>query len=407
MLRMPFGRVVLSLAAAAILSCSASLHAQEVLLEDDFSSLDPSLKNEGIVSIADNVLSIKLTKGHWWDPIYSAMLFEDADISAKVRLPDPTAEMGAAAGIVFWALNGDDFYLLQFSDSGTCSVARATPEGWTYPMSWRNTEALKIDPEEWNDLRIVTVGRRATVYLNGEKLGTFKGRPPAGGGVVGFYASAGTEDAQADFSALKVTEPPADALGAEPDDPNVILSDNFEMLDAGWGVEAGWFGVKDGHLFIQFGAKEQYNALYMSEQFTDIDVAVKVKMVDGKDDAYCGGAITFWATDASTDFWQFEMYDNGNFGVFRRVGDQWRDVMKLQAPLEAAKFDPTGANELRVVTVGRKATFYINGVEVGTLMGQPPKEKWYFGLFGEAGDAPVTHEFSEVVVKDPNAKPTK
>ena len=46
------------------------------------------------------MLSIKLTKGHWWDPIYSAMLFEDADISAKVRLPDPTAEMGAAAGVV-------------------------------------------------------------------------------------------------------------------------------------------------------------------------------------------------------------------------------------------------------------------------------------------------------------------
>jgi hypothetical protein len=401
MRRMPLGRVVFSLAVAAALSLGGALHAQEILLEDDFSSLDPSLKNEGIVSIDDNVLTIKLTKEHWWDPIYQAMLFENADINVKVRLGDPTAETSSMAGVVFWGLNADEFYVLQFSDSGTYSVAHATPERWTYPITWRDAEGLKTEPDEWNDLRIVTVGRRATVYINGNEAGSFKGRPPAGGGVVGYFAQMGSEDGQADFSALKIVEPPASAIGAEPEDPDMILSDDFTVFDPGWGSETGWFGVKDGHLFIQFDAQQTYNALYQSEAFADIDAAVKVKLVDGKDDAYCGGAITFWATDTSTDFWQFELFDSGQFGVFRRVKDRWVTALALQPAPEAAKFDPAGENELRVVTEGRKATFYINGVEAGTIMGQPPKDNWFFGLFGESGDAAVTHEFTDLVVKDP------
>jgi hypothetical protein len=305
------------------------------------------------------------------------------------------------AGVVFWGLNADEFYVLQFSDSGTYSVAHATPERWTFPITWRDAEGLTTEPGEWNDLRIVTVGRRATVYINGNELGSFKGRPPAGGGVVGYFAQMGEEDGQAEFSALKIVEPPAGALGAAPEDPNVILSDDFTSFDPGWGSETGWLGVKDGHMFIQFDAQQNFTALYQSETFSDVDATVKLKMIDGKDDAFCGGAITFWATDASTDFWQFELFDSGQFGVFRRVKDRWVPAIALQAPPEAAKVDMSGENELRVVTAGRKATFYINGVEVGTIMGQPPKENWFFGLFGESGDAAVTHEFSDLVIKDP------
>ena len=397
MCRKLFSRVAAALALAACLTAGAS--AQEVLLEDDFSELDPSLANGSVVGVEDNMLYIQLTAEHWWNPLYQAMLFEDIDMTTKVRLPDPSGEVGHIVGVVFWARNSDDFYVLEISDSGTYAVAHSTPERWTFPISWRSTDALKTEPGEWNELRVVASGRRATVYINGQQLGSFKGNPPDGGSLVGFFTQVGSEDARGEFSSMRIVEGPAGK--EEDDDPNVYLADDFSMLDPGWGSERGWFGVKNNHLFIEFDPNQSYTALHEANVVQDADITVKVKMIDGNPDAVCGGAIAFWATNATQDYWIFELYDNGNFGVYRRVKDRWLTPLSARAAPPEAKIDFSQPIELRVVTSGRKATFYINGVEVGSIMGQPPKNGFMFGLYGESGDAALTHEFSDFVARKP------
>jgi hypothetical protein len=378
-----------------------ALGQDDVLFEDDFATLDSGLEYENFVSVKDNVLSIERPASSVLRVEYQSVLFENVDLTAKVRLADPMGETGAAAGLIFWAKDYTDYYVLQISDSGTFCVARETPQRWLCPIAWRTTDALKTEPGDWNELRVVAVGNHATISINGEEVGKIKGRAPDGGGVIGFYAEGGSDETTLEYSALKAVAPPESAAPAEVDDPSVIVADTFETLDPGWGAEQGWFGVKDGRLFVQFDPKQSYTALYRAEAVDDIDATVKVKVNDGNDDAVSGGAITFWATDPTADFWQFELYDNGNIGVFRRVKDRWLTPMAVKAAPAEARVNPAGPNELRVVTKGRKATFYLNGVEVGTINGQPPKGGSFFGLYGESGDAGVTVEFSDLVVKKP------
>lgn len=402
MSRLQVRRVFLAVAAALLVAAAAPARAQEdVLLEDDFSTLDSALEFENFVTVKDNVLSIQRPANSLLRVEYQSILFENVDLTAKVRLADPTGETGAATGVIFWAKDYTDYYVVEISDAGTFCVARETPQRWLYPIAWRTTDALKTEPGEWNDVRVVAVGSHATISINGQEVGMIRGRAPDGGGLIGFYAEAGSEETTLDYSALKVVAPPEAADAGEIEDPSVIFADKFESLDPGWGAEQGWFGVKDGHLFVQFDPKQSYTALYRAEAVEDVDATVKVKVNDGDDEAVSGGAITFWATDPNADFWQFELYDNGNIGVFRRVKDRWLTPMAVKAAPAEAHVDPAGTNELRVVTKGRKATFYLNGVEVGTINGQPPKGGSFFGLYGESGDSAVTVEFSDFVVKKP------
>jgi hypothetical protein len=342
MFRLQFGRVLLAIATAALVAVAAPAQAQEdLLLEDDFSTLDSALEFENFVTVQDNVLSIQRPANSLLRVEYQSILVENVDLTAKVRLADPTGETGAATGLIFWAKDYTDYYVVQISDSGTFCVARETPQRWLYPIAWRTTDALKTEPGEWNEVRVVAIGSHATITINGKEVGKIKGRAPEGGGVIGFYAEAGSEDTTLEYSELKAVAPPESAATADVEDPSVILADKFETLDPGWGAEQGWFGVKDGHMFVQFDPKQSYTALYRAEAVEDIDATVQVKANDGNDEAVSGGAITFWATDPNADFWQFELYDNGNIGVFRRVKDRWLTPIPVKAaPAEAASIPP-------------------------------------------------------------------
>jgi hypothetical protein len=399
MLRSALRRV--GLAVALVLSVAAVSARAQVLLEDDFSVLDAGLANGEIVGVEDNTLYIDLTAEHWWDPLYQSVLFENVDASVKARVPDPQGEMGHMAGLVFWALHADEFYVLQISDSGTFAVARATPERWSYPISWRETDALKVEPGEWNELRVVTLGRKATVYINDKEVGSFKGRPPEGGSLIGFYGQVGSEDARIEFSDFKAVTP-AEVPDKEDVDPSVILADNFEMLDPGWGSETGWFGVKDGAMFIQFDPNQSFMPVYAADVVEDVDITVKVKSSIPDGGLNSGRAIAFWVVDPSEDFWLFEIYDNKNVAVFRRVKDRWLKPMSPKQAPNADDIDLAGGNtELRVVIQGRKVTCYVNGVDCGTIQGQPPEGGSYFGLYGESDATAVTHMFYDFQARIP------
>jgi hypothetical protein len=46
-------------------------------------------------------------------------------------------------------------------------------------------------------------------------------------------------------------------------------------------------------------------------------------------------------------------------------------------------------------------TCYVNGVECGTLQGQPPEGGAYFGLYGESDATAVTHMFYDFKARMP------
>ena len=66
-----------------------------------------------------------------------------------------------------------------------------------------------------------------------------------------------------------------------------------------------------------------------------------------------------------------------------------------------AKYQPDGPNELRLVTTGKRANLYVNGVAVGVITGVPMKGEWQFGLYAEGGQAQATGQFSSLIVRKP------
>lgn len=375
-----------------------------VLLVDDFDHLEPTL---GVLSddltVADNVLTRTLDAEYYWRTFYQSERFNNADATVRVRLADFAAEQGSKIGLAFWGDSLDDYYVLEISDSGTFAVSHATSGEWFGISRWRDTDAIKTDPDEWNELRVVTSGGKATVYINGKELVTVKGRPPAGGGMFGLFAESAADGTTFQYSAMRIVrgpEPPADDPS---NDPAVLLADDFSMFDPAWGAEQGWFGVADGRMFIDFDPGQAFTALYEGAVFQDVDATVDVRFVNSADHNAASG-IAFW-TDGGADYYLVVLFRGGSIMVTRRINGEWKEPLPSHALPEECKFDPEAWTKLRLVTAGSKATVYVNGVNIATVSGQPPEDGFVFGLWAQSAENPSRSEFSNLIIRKP-ADPT-
>lgn len=382
----------------------------EVLFEDDFAELDgsfPPPSPSASSSVEHNTLVVTVQEDRQSLNFYQSMLFQDVDLSVRVQLAAPEAGNEAVIGIGFWVTDYRRYYAFVISDTGRVAVF-APGSGKFFPVPWRPSSALKTDAGEWNELRVVTVGQRATAYLNGKKIASFKGNPPAAGSLVGPLLAAGTgEAATGRFSQLRVLAPsgPDATISVDderPADPNVIYADDFAELDPGWGEESGMLSAKNHALLIRPPPRRLAEQIYRNASVDGIDASVNVKVSDGDPEAVCGAGIVFWA---SSNDHVFLVLDNGKVQVIHWAKNGWEKLLDLRPPA-AAKFKLNAANELRVVTKGNQATLSINGVAVGTVTSAAPIEgHWKFGLVGLSGEAQAVAEFRSLVVRKPQDSP--
>ncbi|HVX61658.1 MAG TPA: hypothetical protein VHC19_13680 [Pirellulales bacterium] len=400
-----------SLALAICFASSPGAFAAEpeLLFEDDFSELDPSFgsSTENLdIAVKDHMLLIAGKKPTWgMKAFYQSGVYTDADITIRCRLAEPEAEKGAEMGIGFWALDYTQYYAFAISDSSTVSVYSTNGKRWLYPVSWRRNSALKTDAEEWNELRVVTVGNWATLYLNGKRFASIKGKPPEGGGLMGPFFYAGSEPASAQFSQLKVVAPSGpDAIAPEEasTDPNLIFSDDFATFDPAWGVESGSASVKDNKFIVKPEPQYTYRFFNGAVLATDLDMSAKVQVSDNDPKSWCAAGLVFWA-QADNDYFYLQLADDGTVGVSRFLKTRWLSPIPFKAAPAEAKLQPGGAAELRVVTSGRKAVCYINGVSIGSVTTQPMKEECQFGMAASCGQAQAVAEFSTLRVLKPGS----
>lgn len=372
----------------------------ELLFEDDFSVLDASLgEADDTQSVEDGALVKKLTENMWWRSFYQSMVFEDIDLTIKVQMPDLMAEQGGGIGVMFWGTSADDMYVLEISDSGTFAVRRFTPTRILYPVMWRSSDAINVEPEEWNELRVVTQGNVATIYINGKEQVRLKGRPPAGGSFVGLFFETGESAAdEGRFTALKVVAPPpGDAAVAG--DPSALFSDDFTTLDPGWGSATDALKVVDGKLVITPTVDKAWTKFYEADVVDgDFEASLKLHVNRMNDQEYPMGALAFWGTGLD-DYWAYYLLPDGTIGVIHWMKDKWLFPMKGKAIPAEAKFDPNGMTELKVVAQGRRLTFFVNGVNVGSMSGMPPKGGGYVGMYNESAKSGGSVEYDDFVVK--------
>lgn len=184
--------------------------SNQILFQDNFATLDPAWgAPSSNLSVQNGKLILQPEINNSSTAKNQANLFEDIDARVRVSLAK-SDNPSYGGGLIFWAKDASDYYYLLVTGEGWLSVNRWVNQRSSLPVQWRESAAIKKGIGQINQLRVVTKGNQATVYINDTEVVTFKGQPPQGGSFIGVIAFS-PEKAQNknvwEFSELKVMKP--------------------------------------------------------------------------------------------------------------------------------------------------------------------------------------------------------
>jgi hypothetical protein len=142
--------------------------------------------------------------------------------------------------------------------------------------------------------------------------------------------------------------------------------------------------------------------LYSGDVFDDVQICVKVKLLESvaADKEYA--SLVFWAKDY-TSYYVLWVDPSGAVGVIRKAGDRWLYPLPPQNHVAVNK-GVGQTNALRVVLHGADADLYVNERRVGSITGQPVAGGSQVGLRAEGAIPNHTNtvwEFSDYIVSKP------
>ena len=180
----------------------------KVLFEDSFDALQTTWgKQDEELTVENGRLLMKPKENFtFWAP-NSAAVYDDIDLCAEVTNVEVSDPGNSFVGLVFWYSDDKNFYTLEIDADGYASIWRRQNGRWLSQVDWAETDALKSGIGSTNELRVVTKGRNASYYLNGQLFKEAMGLPPDSGQQVGTIASSPKETvATYAFTNFKVTE---------------------------------------------------------------------------------------------------------------------------------------------------------------------------------------------------------
>jgi hypothetical protein len=190
---------------AALATCQGRV----VLYEDRFERLQPTWGEaaDSFKSEDGKLVVAPEPAGYLWR-INQASLYDDIDMCVELTTVEGVEPEDAKAGLVFWHVDENNFYVFEYAPNGKASVWRRQRGRWLEQVDWQEIEGANQGDEGVNNLRVVTRGDRATLYFNGEEFAEFDGVPPNDGQQIGiFVASPESGTARFAFDDLRVTRP--------------------------------------------------------------------------------------------------------------------------------------------------------------------------------------------------------
>lgn len=185
-----------------------SVLAGEVLLEDNFASVDPgwAAPNEYWKVEAGKLIITPPTPNRSFPLINIANVFDNADITVEVMLAEG-GDPSHGGGIVFWGKDRNNYYVFTVYEDGRVGIFRLVANRWLNPVPVAPNDAVKKGFGESNTLRVVTKGNQALAYVNDKQVAKNTGQPPEGGGQVGLQGESGEKQNIWQFANFKVTAP--------------------------------------------------------------------------------------------------------------------------------------------------------------------------------------------------------
>ena len=140
---------------------------------------------------------------------YRGTPYGDVNVCLTLATSSTDKAEDQTAGIVFWATDDNNFYMLEITVNGQFAVGQQAQGGaYTHPIPWAANAAVAQGVGASNTLRVQTRGNVATLFINDQQVGTVTGTPPAGGGLAGFYTSSSSTSLSTwDMSGYAVATP--------------------------------------------------------------------------------------------------------------------------------------------------------------------------------------------------------
>ena len=171
---------ILAVAIAIVAAAVSAGWAGKVLFEDKFASLDPAWGFPGeTLNVKDGMLVVTLKPNDGLTFLNQANIFpNDLDASCTIKwLKAPSIHV---AGLIFWAKDQSDYYLALISSNGQLAVQHLVANRFLMPVTWHPVEAIKQGEGAENQIKVVTKGNQAKIFINGKEEITTKGQPPQG-----------------------------------------------------------------------------------------------------------------------------------------------------------------------------------------------------------------------------------
>jgi len=186
-------------------ACQATSGAP--ILNENFKTPDPGWgppDESAAFTTAGLVLKPPINGSAWrWNPNYSA---DNHDLCVTVVNPSPLPARGdiGDVGVWFWDRDAQNFYTATLSLAGTVSVDRLVNGAWQTVLAPTAADAVKTAAGAENQVEVVLRGNAGTFYVNGAKIGDFRGEPPPNGGAPGVYAESGGTPVAWTFSQVQL-----------------------------------------------------------------------------------------------------------------------------------------------------------------------------------------------------------
>jgi 3-keto-disaccharide hydrolase len=203
------GVVALLLHVSGSVAASATCEGRVVLFEDRFDRLQPTwgASDDGF-KIEDGQLVVAPEPAMFFWRTNQASLYDDIDMCVVLTTIEGVDPEETNAGLVFWYVDENNFYVFEYAPNGKASVWRRQRGRWLEQVEWKDVEDANEGDDGVNELRVVTRGDRATLYLNDADFAEFDGVPPTDGQQVGvFVASPESGTARFAFDDFRITRP--------------------------------------------------------------------------------------------------------------------------------------------------------------------------------------------------------
>ena len=158
---------------------AACARATTVLFQDNFDQLQPTWgePNEALKLDGGQLVVTPAADHYFWQP-NTANLYDDIDLCVNMTTVTGVDPEEAKAGLLFWYVDINNFYVFELAPNGKASVWRRQRGRWLAQVAWQDAKAANQGDGAINELRVTTVGSQATFYVNGKSSRSSPARRP-------------------------------------------------------------------------------------------------------------------------------------------------------------------------------------------------------------------------------------